>query len=127
MSRVAQIKAPKGSLSVRVADTTFSRAMGLMFRSEESLLLDFGRDSRQGIWMLFMRFPIDIVFISARGRVVHVVEDAPPVSLNPSTWRIYYPPRPVRFVLEVPAGTAGRLGLSPGERVTVSLRVAKPL
>jgi uncharacterized membrane protein (UPF0127 family) len=53
-----------------------------------------------------MRFPIDVVYLSAAGQVLKVA------SLNPG--RFGPPVRRARWVLELPAGDAERLGISPG-------------
>jgi uncharacterized membrane protein (UPF0127 family) len=57
--------------------------------------------------------PLDMIFIAGDGRVVHVAQDAKPMTddLIPSG-------RPVRAVLEVIAGTARKLGIAAGDRVT---------
>ena len=59
---------------VQLAESTLSQARGLMFRSsipeEFALILDvgeggllFGGPSRQVVHMLFMRFPIDVLWL----------------------------------------------------------------
>jgi uncharacterized protein len=67
------------------------------------------------ITMLFMRFPIDVVFLSRQGEVLKVAESVAP-------WRA----RSCRHsyaVLELAAGEAGRRGLAVGDRVDT----AKPV
>ena len=87
------------------ADTPWKRAIGLMFRKEPApLLISFEREARHAIWMLCMRFPIDLVFLDDRKRVITVYEDIRPISLDPGTWRIYRPEKPAYYALEVPAG-----------------------
>lgn len=81
------------------------------------LLMVFRKQSKPGIWMFGMRFPIDIVFISSRKRVVDVRENVKPLSLNPLTWRVYYPRKPAKYVLELSAGAARATGTKPGDRL----------
>ncbi len=91
------------------------RFMGLMGRAaidaSEGLYL-----SSNSIHMLFMRFPIDALFVSkadAEGvrRVVRLRPDLPP-------WRgIVMPVRGAEGVVEMRAGTLARLGLAVDDEV----------
>lgn len=96
--------------SHEVADSPWKKTRGLMFREalpgEHGLLMVFEPPSRPGIWMLGMRFPIDIVFLDPDRRVIRIVENARPLGLSWRTWRIFFPPGPSSFVLELPAGRA---------------------
>ena len=93
-----------------VAKSEWQKTKGLMFRGSlaknAGLLMRFEKESRPGIWMPFMRFPIDVVFISAEKKVVDVKEKALPISRHPKTWRIYMPKAKCKWVLEVNAGHA---------------------
>ena len=107
------------SNKTEIANSIFKRSLGLMFRKEpRPLLMILDEESKPGIWMLFMRFPIDLVFIDSLKRVVSVVEDIKPINLNPDTWKIYYPSKPIKYVLELPAGTIKRKGIKTGDRLT---------
>jgi uncharacterized membrane protein (UPF0127 family) len=63
------------------------------------------------IHMLFMRFPIDVVFVDAEWRVLRVVPDLKP-------WRLAAK-RGAKATLELSAGTCARLGVEPGDQLTV--------
>ena len=86
---------------VEVASNIFQLTRGLMFRNEGSMLLDFGVECKPGIWMLFMRYPLMLAFVSADGEVKGVVKHAPPITFDPRTWKVFYPPTKIRYVLEV--------------------------
>jgi uncharacterized membrane protein (UPF0127 family) len=92
-----------------VADTVIARARGLLGRktlpSGAGLLI---RPSFS-IHTLFMRFPIDAVFLDRSGSVVDVVRRLKP-------WRAATRLR-ARAVLELPAGEADRVTLRIGERL----------
>lgn len=81
---------------IRVADDPVSRIVGLMFRKApkgNGLLLD----PCNSIHTFFMRYALDIVFISKKNEVVKIVRDMKP-------WRmtsIYFK---ARKTLELPAG-----------------------
>jgi len=61
------------------------------------------------IHTLFMRFPIDVVFVASDGRVMRVFHALAP-------WRIGWTFRAFAAV-ELPAGTALRSGVRPGDKL----------
>ncbi len=79
---------------------------------DEGMLFLYPLDRTPHIWMRGMRFPIDVVFVAADGRVVATAR-----SLVPGSTRTVSPPRPVRATLEVAAGTVDRLAIGPGTRL----------
>jgi uncharacterized membrane protein (UPF0127 family) len=108
------------AFSVELATNTAERAVGLMYRKElpegRGMLFDFHEDQPVQFWMHNTYISLDMIFIASDGRVVHVAQDAKPMSddLIPSG-------RPVRAVLEVIAGTARKFGIAAGDRVTGSI------
>ncbi len=60
-----------------------------------------------GIHTLFLRRPIDVLFLDAGGAVMRVVEELQP-------WR-FAACRGAHSVLELPPGTCVRLGIGPGD------------
>jgi len=95
-----------------VADSFFSRAFGLIprgsLRDGEGLLIT----KTSSITMVFMRFPIDAVFVDRKGRVVRVAADLPP-------WHLATVARGAREVIELPAGTAARTGTQAGDELVL--------
>jgi uncharacterized protein len=92
-----------------VAHRMWPRMRGLLGRkslpSGEGLLIR----PAPSIHTFFMRFPIDVVFLSRQGEVLKVAERVPP-------WRA----RSCRHsyaVLELAAGEAGRRGIAVGDRL----------
>jgi hypothetical protein len=65
----------------------------------------------------FMRFPIDVVFLSREGEVLKVAADLP-------AWRVTGA-RKAKAALELAAGEAERREIRPGIRLDVSV-LAKP-
>ena len=76
------------------------------------------RDVTPSFWMFGMLIPLDIVWIDGEGVVAGVEQNVPPEFGNPQP-PLYVPPSPIRYVLEVKAGRAQQLGVSPGSRVTL--------
>lgn len=101
---------------VEIADTVESRSRGLMFRdamaADHGMLFDFGTDQNVAFWMKNTILSLDMIFVRADGTIASIAPSTVPFSLEavPSG-------APVRFVLEVVAGTAARLGLEPGDRM----------
>jgi uncharacterized protein len=93
----------------KIAATPLARARGLLGRKElppgEGLLIRPGFS----IHTLFMRFPIDVVFLDKSGSVVDVVGRLKP-------WRAATRLR-ARAVLELAAGEAERVTVRIGERL----------
>jgi uncharacterized membrane protein (UPF0127 family) len=102
-----------------LAASFWKKAKGLMFSKEpRAILMDFRNEGRPSIWMPFMRFPIDIIFISKDRKVVDVKEDCPPLRfLNPLTWKLFWPKEKARYALEVEAGLARKTGTKPGDEL----------
>jgi hypothetical protein len=65
------------------------------------------------MWMKNTYLPLDMVFIARNGTVINVAENTEPMSERtiPSAGPAY-------AVLEVNAGTAKRIGLKKGDKVT---------
>jgi uncharacterized membrane protein (UPF0127 family) len=101
---------------VWIAADDASRARGLMFVRElapdRGMLFVFEFPQEAAFWMKDTYLALDLVFIDAAGVVVNIAPDARPFSLMPIE-----SDRPVIAVLEVPAGTARRIGLAPGDRI----------
>ncbi len=77
------------------------------------MLFDFQRAVPVAMWMKNTFIPLDMLFIAADGRIVNIARRTVPQSLEtiPSA-------APVRWVLELNAGAAARLGIRAGDRVT---------
>jgi uncharacterized membrane protein (UPF0127 family) len=98
-------------VSCSLADTIWARLRGLMGRrglepGEGLLLRPAG-----SVHTCFMRFPIDVVFMTAELEVVAVSAAVKP-------WRARAR-RGARAALELPAGTAHAAGLRAGDRLTL--------
>lgn len=103
-------------LDVDIADNDKSRAYGLMFRKNlaEKAGMLFIYPSKQiiSLWMKNTYIPLDMLFIDQSGEIVHIHENATPLSLEaiPS-------PKPVLGVIEIGGGQASLLGIRQGDRV----------
>lgn len=92
--------------TIEVADTPEKRVQGLSGRTEVpddyGMLFIFDVEGRNGFWMKDMQVPIDIIWISTEGTIVHIEH-----ALSPDTYpQIFTPQYPARYVLETRAGYA---------------------
>ena len=103
-------------IQVEVARTAKERAVGLMHRTElasdRGMLFDYGATRPATMWMKNTLISLDMFFAESDGRIVTVAEGTTPLSEK----RIRSG-QPVRFVLEMIAGSARRLGIAPGDRL----------
>jgi uncharacterized protein len=103
---------------VELAVSPEEQAKGLMYRKElpegQGMLFDFHQE-QPGVsfWMKNTYIPLDMIFIRGDGSILRIAENTVPLSeaLVPAGG-------PVRAVLEVMGGTAKKLGIAPGDRVT---------
>ena len=104
--------APEGApfLKVIIADSFFTRFLGLMFRKklpEATALLLAPCNS---VHMCFMRFPIDVVYLDKDYKIIKVVNNLKPwIGLSICS--------KASAVLEMTAGEAERCGLEEGKEL----------
>jgi uncharacterized membrane protein (UPF0127 family) len=115
-----------GELRVEVAATPEDRALGLGNRDileiDAGMLFDLGTTRAPNFTMRGMRIPLDMIWIAEDRRITQVTADIQPEPDVPDTQLTpYTPDQPVRYVLEVNAGTAARLGLEPGDELEFEL------
>lgn len=105
-------------IRVELARAPAELELGLMHRTglDGGMLFIFPGEGSYGFWMKDMGFPIDIVWISSGHDVLGVSGNVPPCS-DPCP--LYYPPAPVKYVLEVPSNSSASQGLSPGRKVVL--------
>jgi uncharacterized membrane protein (UPF0127 family) len=103
---------------VRHARTMGQRFKGLMGVSPEKFdyalvfHLPFKGKMNASIHMMFMKVPIDIVYLDENKKVVDLVEN-----IKPWTWN-YTPEEPAKFFVEIPAGTVKDFQIKKGTLVS---------
>lgn len=103
--------------TVELADTQEKQALGLMFREsmadDRGMLFLFPGEARRSFWMKNTRIPLDIFYFDANLQLVSVAENAQPC--RSQRCPPYPSAGPARYVLELNAGKAAELGVSPGD------------
>ncbi len=93
---------------VEVARSLWARSRGLLGRHRLEPGSGMLLDPCNSIHMLFMRFPIDALFLDRRNTVVKILPGLRPWRVSPIVFR-------ARRVLELPAGTAREAGVELGQ------------
>ena len=97
------------------AKSPLALTKGLMFKNTGDMLLEFPISARHGIWMFFMRYPLDMIFIDKQKKITEIKKDIPPLTLDPRTWKIYSPRQRTKYVLELEAKKAHDFDPDPGD------------
>lgn len=113
--------------STELALTDEARERGLMMRTElaadASMLFIFPDTQPRWFWMKNTLIPLDILYFDSDRKLVSMQLDVPPCKADPCP--SYPSDRPARYVLELPAGTARRIGAAIGDELTVEGAVGK--
>lgn len=113
-----ELRGPSGvqRFSVEIADTAAKREKGLMLRkhmpSSSGMLFVYPAPTHAVFWMKNTLIPLDMIFADASGLVTQVHSDAIVQDETPIDGG-----RDVKFVLEINAGLAKRLGISAGSQM----------
>ena len=110
------------TFNVEIADDNSERARGLMYRDQMAappgMLFLFDQQEPQAFWMKNTKIPLDILYFDNAWTLVGWSLNTPPCSLGdrcPS-----YPSQAsARYVLELNAGTAERIGAKLGDKLSV--------
>ena len=117
MSEAEVIYHGKTIFSCRVHDTFFSRLKGLMFssrlRTGKGIILAFSSDRQIDIHMLFVFFPLDIIWIDAKGKIVHIARRVKPFAP-------FVRGEKASYILEVNSSAAQML--NTGDHVIINLK-----
>jgi uncharacterized membrane protein (UPF0127 family) len=112
--RFVKIYLPGGKVvTAELAVTDEERARGLMFREtllpDQGMLFVFRDDDFHSFWMKNTLIPLDLVWLDAARRVIHVEADVPPCRQDPCP--TYGPKIPARYVLELNSGSLAAWGV----------------
>ncbi|WP_319496188.1 DUF192 domain-containing protein [uncultured Cohaesibacter sp.] len=109
---------------VELALDDATRMKGLMFRTSladgHGMLFDFDATEPVFMWMKNTYISLDMIFAEEDGTIHHIVKATTPLSES-----VIGSAGPVRYVLEVPKGTADKLGIKPGDKMLHQLFTPK--
>lgn len=102
------------------AQTEDERRQGLSGRQllapDEGMLFVFDRPGRQCMWMKDMNFPLDIIWLDGRGRVISIEQGVAPDTYPDN----FCSDADSLYVIELNAGEVADSGLRPGDFVVVN-------
>lgn len=107
-------------LTLKVADTEALREQGLSgsnpLAEHEGMIFVFPEPGEYGFLMKDMLYPIDIIWLDEKYRIVSAEEHAMPESYP----KVFYPASPARYVVELKAGFILEYKLKKGDVLEVS-------
>ena len=95
------------SVGAELRDSPWGRFRGLMLSERKDVVLAARRENivDSMIHMMFMLYPIKVLWVNEDMMVVDVKEDVKPFNLlKPGTWRMHKPREPAKYVVELGVG-----------------------
>ncbi len=106
----------KHQFDVWIADTPERQRQGLMWvrnlPSDQGMLFINDSVRLSSFWMKNTYIPLDMIFVDARGKIVAIFANVPPLTLDPVG-----PDVPVKAILELRGGEAAKRGIKTGDRL----------
>lgn len=103
----------RACFAVRIADTPNTRAQGLMhidhMPNDQGMLFVYQEPMSVSFWMKNTKIPLDMIFLSKKGRVDHIHSNAKPFDHT-----IIHGGSDIQYVVEINGGISEKLGLSIG-------------
>ncbi|MDR3547631.1 MAG: DUF192 domain-containing protein [Candidatus Pacebacteria bacterium] len=108
-------------IAFEVSSTTAEQEQGLGDRANVpdnyAMLFAFPQDNQYGFWMKDMLVPLDMVWLTDDGDIASITPDVAPDTYP----TVFYPPEPIRYVLETKAGFAAEKGWKPATHIELPL------
>ncbi|MCX5701249.1 MAG: DUF192 domain-containing protein [Candidatus Omnitrophica bacterium] len=98
--------------TVFLANTPFKRMKGLLGRNSLEINQSLILKPCNSIHTFFMRFPIDVLFVGDKFKVIKAISNILPWRLSPLCLRSH-------FVIELPAGRIIATDTSSGDELTI--------
>jgi uncharacterized protein len=122
--RPLEVRTSRTTLHLAVADTDPLREHGLMgvpfVPAGQGMLFAFdGGDQKRSFWMKNTITPLDMIFVNSDGIITSVAANVPATAPGTPDEQIAHREGLGRYVVELGAGEAERLGLAAGVRVIV--------
>ncbi|SCZ50817.1 DUF192 domain-containing protein [Thiohalomonas denitrificans] len=115
----AHVQVGGEAFRVELATSAAEQRRGLMHREQlpqgTGMLFVYQHPQPVSFWNKDVRFPIDILYFDANSALIRTDTHVPPCPYRDCPR--YRTAAPVKYVLELPAGTTERLKLKPGDRL----------
>ncbi len=115
-------KTGKMEITAEIADKGAKRGQGLMYRKsldrKAGMLFIFEEERVRYFWMKNTFIPLDIIFVSNKLKILHIISDVPPCSASPCDY--YSSIYPIKYAVEVNAGICDKIGLNVGDYIEIN-------
>ena len=109
-------------ISIEIASSKAQRELGLMHRTslgeKQGMLFVFPNQAPRGVWMKNTLLPLDVLFLSADGRIVSMFDNLQPCPNDPCP--IYNSPTPATYMLELNAHFIQNHHLKAGQQLRLT-------
>jgi uncharacterized membrane protein (UPF0127 family) len=123
--RPLDVKVPNGTLHLAIAATESQREHGLMAVAEvpyhQGMLFAFpdAKNVQRDFWMKDTITPLDMVFVTDGGAITSIAVNVPATAPGTPDSKVARRSGVGRYVIELGAGEAARLGLAPKVRIPI--------
>ena len=104
-----KIKLKNSKIEADVANNFWKRMVGLSLSRKNNMFFPLPYEDKWSLWMFAVRYPIKMIFID-KNRIVIDIKEAEPLTLNPKTWKTYFPKENCKYILETPFNLKIRIG-----------------
>jgi len=122
LPKIQKVCYAKDCFSVELVEDEPSRARGLMYREtlaqDAGMLFIFPEEDNYPFWMKNTLIPLDIIWIDADWKVVHIASAVQPCKSEPC--EVINPGAYAKYVLELNSGSTQRIGLVEGSKLSTS-------
>ncbi|MFA6602786.1 MAG: DUF192 domain-containing protein [Candidatus Shapirobacteria bacterium] len=112
------------SFALEKAITTLEHSRGLSGRTSLcpncGMVFIFNTESIQTFWMKNTLIPLDIIFLNKDGVINTIHSALPQPSVSDLKLKLYSSSAPSLYVIELPAGTTQKLGLTVGFQINLA-------
>lgn len=117
------IKLDELYINVQVADTEPKRIRGLMFQEQlsynQGMLFVFDEPDIYSLWMLNMKFPLDMLWFDQDKNIIYIETDVKPCSSTENMdCPIVTPDAEASYILEVTSGFVERFGITKDSKLS---------
>ncbi len=94
-----------------ICKSIFKKATGLMFSKPKPLVFVFGQEKRISLHMLFVFWPIDVLFLDKEKKAVEIKENFRPFSF-------YNSKNMAMYIIELPCGLIKKSRTQIGDKIS---------
>lgn len=93
----------------KICNNFLSQLKGLMFSRKKTLIFDFKKEKKISLHMLFVFFPINVLFLNNNKEIVEIKK------LNPFTF--YKSNESSRYIIEIPSKWFNKYNVDIGDKI----------